>query len=440
MTTTPLISWGRHPCHYQTPRAIYWRNDLPEAISHTVREHGTTLPFGLGRSYGDSCLAASDHVLHLRGLDRLISADWLSGAICCESGVTLEEILSLIIPKGWFLPVTPGTKYVTLGGAVANDVHGKNHHARGTFGCHIRRFGLVRSDRPALTCSPEENSELFAATIGGLGLTGIIVWVELQLLPIQSSCMDLTTIRFDSLDEFFALSNELDGSHEYTVAWVDCLSSGKTAGRGIYMAGNHSRDGGLKIVSDVNLTVPLTPPFSMVNHLTLGLFNSFYYQSCKPGRQRSTVSYEPFFYPLDRILHWNRIYGPKGFQQYQCVIPNANAEPAMREILDIIAKSGSGSFLAVMKRCGDIRSPGWLSFPLPGLTLALDFPQHQHLDTRLFPRLDAVVCCARGRLYPAKDAHMSGEDFRNAYPQWEHLERLRDPGLCSRFWARVTAS
>jgi FAD/FMN-containing dehydrogenase len=178
----------------------------------------------------------------------------------------------------------------------------------------------------------------------------------------------------------------------------------------------------------------------MVNHLTLGLFNSFYYQSCKPGRQRSTVSYEPFFYPLDRILHWNRIYGPKGFQQYQCVIPNANAEPAMREILDIIAKSGSGSFLAVMKRCGDIRSPGWLSFPLPGLTLALDFPQHQHLDTRLFPRLDAVVCCARGRLYPAKDAHMSGEDFRNAYPQWEHLERLRDPGLCSRFWARVTAS
>ncbi|MFZ1985360.1 MAG: FAD-binding oxidoreductase [Desulfatitalea sp.] len=438
MSVAPLLSWGRYPRYAQTPLSIYWRSDLSRALAHLVHTHGSTLPFGLGRSYGDSCLAVSDHVLHLRPMDRIIAVDWRSGVIRVESGITLEELLVLAIPRGWFLPVTPGTKYVTLGGAIANDVHGKNHHARGTFGGHVLCFGLVRSDRPAMTCSPKENAELFAATIGGLGLTGVIDWVELQLLPIQSSRMDITTIRFNSLHEFFVLSDELDSSHEYTVAWVDCLARNASTGRGVYIAGNHSRDGVLEVDTGRKLSLSFMPPISMVNRLSLSLFNTIYYQLRKPGQHQSVVGYDPFFYPLDRILEWNRIYGPKGFQQYQCVIPRPNAEPATRDLLNAIATTGSGSFLAVMKRCGDIRSPGLLSFPIPGLSLALDFPQHDRLNNSLFPRLDDIVRHADGRLYPAKDAHMSGEDFRDFYPQWEQLERLRDPALCSHFWKRVT--
>lgn len=439
MTAATLTSWGCYPPYAQTPHASHWRGDLSDDLSRLVRTHGNTLPFGIGRSYGDSCLAASDNVLHMRSLDRFISVDWQTGGIIAESGVTLEEILALAIPNGWFLPVTPGTKYVTLGGAIANDVHGKNHHVRGTFGRHVRRFSLVRSDRQPVSCSMEENHELFFATIGGLGLTGVIEWAELQLIPIQSSMMDTTTIRFDSLGEFFALSCELDGGHEYTVAWVDCLAKGASVGRGVFMVGNHAQTGSLEVHTMRKIVIPFTPPISAINRLSLRLFNTTYYRLHKAGRHQSTVSYDPFFYPLDRILKWNRIYGIKGFQQYQCVIPERNAEPVTRELLGAIAATGDGAFLAVMKRFGSIVSPGLLSFPMAGVSLALDFPQHDRLNNDLFPRLDTIVRQADGRLYPAKDAHMSGEDFRNFYPNWERLESLRDPALCSRFWNRVTS-
>lgn len=439
MTAALLTSWGRYPPYAQTPHASHWRGDLTRDISRLVRGHGSTLPFGNGRSYGDSCLAASDNVLHMRTLHRFLSVDWQTGVIIAESGVTLEEILASAIPNGWFLPVTSGTKYVTLGGAVANDIHGKNHHVRGTFGCHVRRFGLVRSDRPPLACSMQENSEFYTATIGGLGLTGVIEWVELQLIPIQSSMMDTTTIRFDSLGEFFTLSSELDGAHEYTVAWVDCLAKGASVGRGVFIAGDHAKSGSLEIDTKRKITIPFTPPVSAINRLSLRLLNSTYYRMHKAGRHQSAVSYDPFFYPLDRILEWNRIYGPKGFQQYQCVIPDHNAEPATRELLGAIAATGGGSFLAVMKRCGSVVSPGLMSFPMPGVSLALDFSQHDSLSNNLFPHLDTIVREAGGRLYPAKDAHMSGEDFRSFYPNWEQVASLRDPVLCSRFWNRVTS-
>ena len=206
MSAAALGSWGRYPAFPQSGHGVYWRSDLAAQYEAVVRTYGSTLPYGNGRSYGDSCLATSDHVIHMRPLSRFISVDWQSGVVAAESGVTLEELLAVAMPEGWFLPVTPGTKYVTLGGAVANDVHGKNHHVRGTFGRHVRRFGLVRSDAAPMTCAPGENAELFGATIGGLGLTGVIEWVELQLVPIRSSLMDTTTIRFDSLREFFALS------------------------------------------------------------------------------------------------------------------------------------------------------------------------------------------------------------------------------------------
>ena len=435
-----LFSWGHYPSHPQTAKSCHWRADLRRTLADMVEKQVTLLPFGNGRSYGDSCLAASDHVLHMRLLDRFIAVNWETGLIRAEAGVTLNELLALAIPKGWFLPVTPGTQFITLGGALANDVHGKNHHVLGTFGCHVPRFGLIRSDQPPLICSRQENAELYAATIGGLGLTGIIDWLELQLVPIRSSLIDATHVRFGSLDEFFVLSTELDAKYEFTMSWIDCLAKGKAAGRGIYMAGNHAEDGPLAFAKHYKLNVPLTPPFSAINRLSLRMFNSAYYRSHRAGRHSIRISYEPFFYPLDHILNWNRIYGPRGFQQYQCVIPKSNAAPATRGLLNAIAAAHSGSFLAVLKRFGNVASPGLLSFPMPGATLALDFPQMGETTAHLFARLDAIVKEAGGRLYPAKDAHMSGDCFRAAYPVWTRLEELRDPALKSRFWKRVTES
>lgn len=438
--TASLLSWGRYPRIPQQSFPAHWRSELREDLFHLAKTFGDTLPFGNGRSYGDSCLANSGQVMYMRPLNRFISVDWQRGIIAAEAGMTLEEILALALPKGWFLPVTPGTKYVTLGGAIANDVHGKNHHVRGTFGCYVRRFALMRSDQPPMTCSMDENAELFCATIGGLGLTGIIEWAELQLIPVQSAMIDTTTTRFSSLGGFFDLCKKYDELHEYTVAWVDCLARGTSLGRGIFYTGDHARTGGLKTDPQRKLFIPFTPPLSTINPVSLRLFNAFYYRRHKTERNQNQVSYEPFFYPLDSILQWNRIYGPKGFQQFQCIIPFHNAEEAIKEILGVTAAAGEGSFLAVLKQCGSMNSPGWLSFPMPGVSLALDFRQRDHLNCTLFPHLDTIVRQSGGRLYPAKDAHMSGEDFRNFYPKWQQLESLRDPALCSRFWSRVNSS
>lgn len=433
----PLYSWGRYPRLPQTGHACHWRDELAAALERLIRSQGSTLAFGNGRSYGDSCLAASDHVLQARGLNRLIDADWQAGVVRAEAGATLGEILAAAIPRGWFLAVTPGTQFATLGGAIANDVHGKNHHRRGTFGSQLLRFGLLRHGEGLLTCSPAENPGLFAATVGGLGLTGVIVWAEIRLIPIRASRIEGRQQRFGSLAEFFALSAELDERHEYGVAWIDCLARGSRTGRGIYSVGEHARYGRLEVEEPTRLRVPLTPPVSLINRLSLRAFNELHWRRQPAAPSRLRCGYQPFFYPLDRLLHWNRIYGRPGFQQYQCVIPEAGAEPAVGELLRAIGESGQGSFLAVLKRCGDVPSPGLLSFPLPGTSLALDFPQRAALG-RLFARLDAIVREAGGRLYPAKDAHMSGSDFRRAYPAWERLEALRDPTLESRFWQRVT--
>lgn len=439
MSRPELCSWGRYPALPQHRHPCSWRNELASTLHHLSDTHQTILPYGNGRSYGDSCLAASGELLQTRALDRLLSADWETGVVRAESGLTLGELIALALPRGWFLPVTPGTKFVTLGGAVANDVHGKNHHVRGTFGCHVRSFALQRSDQTEpLECSAGQNVELFRASIGGLGLTGVIAWVDLQLMPIRSSLIDSITVRFDSLREFFSLSEEFDRSHEYTVAWIDCLAKGPAAGRGVFSVGNHAQSGERRVDDRRRLSVPLTPPVSLMNNFSLRMFNNAYYALHKPGRHASQSSYDPFFYPLDGILHWNRIYGRAGFQQYQCVIPDGIAEEAMQEVLASIAASGSGSFLAVMKRCGDLPSPGLMSFPMRGVSLALDFPQHRRLASGLFERLDCIVREAAGRLYPAKDAHMSACDFQAFYPAWQRVEQLRDPALLSHFWKRVT--
>ncbi|MCF5715546.1 FAD-binding oxidoreductase [Pseudomonas tremae] len=433
----PLYSWGRYPLIPQQGHACEAIERLPTHIADIIGRHRSSLPFGNGRSYGDSCLAASDHVLDMRRLDRFIAADWQTGMVRLEAGMTLSQLLDAAIPHGWFLPVTPGTRFVTLGGAVANDVHGKNHHRRGTFGCHVKRFGLIRQGEPPMICSAQEHPRLFAATIGGLGLTGVINWIDLQLMPVRTSQIDSCVVRFANLKEFFALSQTLDARHEYSVAWIDCLAKGNNSGRGVYIVGDHAGYGSLLATPRRALSMPFMPPFSLVNNFSLRAFNSMYWHAHPRRSTPRRCSHESFFYPLDRLHHWNRLYGRNGFQQYQCVIPENCAPQAIQALLDVIAASARGSFLAVLKRCGDIVSPGLLSFPMQGTSLALDFPQTHDLAGSLFPRLDAIVREAGGRLYPAKDAHMNGSDFRLAYPAWEQLEALRDPSLMSRFWKRV---
>ena len=432
-----LYSWGRYPNHPQTGNPCSWRSELQETLITLRNKYKETLPYGNGRSYGDSCLATSDQVLQTRFMDRFLNADWKTGRIVVEAGVTLAQILDIAVPHGWFLPVTPGTQFVTVGGAIANDVHGKNHHRRGTFGNHVARFGLLRSDLGSLVCSAEENLELYSATIGGLGLTGVITWCEINLMPINSNAIDSTKVRFNNLSNFFKLSAELDHQHEYSVAWIDCMAKGSDVGRGVFIVGDHAQYGELTVKKGSKLNVPVTPPISPINRHTLNWFNRAYWQSQPAKRTRKNVHYEPFFYPLDGILNWNRIYGPKGFQQFQCVIPDTHAETVIHELLSTIGKAGKGSFLAVLKRCGEIPSPGLLSFPMSGTSLALDFSQSAELELDLFHRLDSIVAESGGRLYPAKDAHMSGEHFRNFYPAWERVETLRDPALNSRFWKRV---
>jgi len=426
-----LTSWGKYPPQPQRSQNCHWRSDLPALLN---RAEPTTLAYGSGRSYGDVCLAASGTVIQTQALDRLIATDWETGQISAECGIRLKDLLALVIPRGWFLPVVPGTQEVTLGGAIANDVHGKNHHRRGTFGRHLVGLQLLRSDRGLLHCDPKENSELFNATIGGLGLTGIITSATIQLVPLGSSRIQSQTTPFASLAEFFQLSQELDRDFEYTAAWLDCQSA---EGRGLFTAGRHDTDDIREVDSSRNWGIPFTLPFSAINRWTLPVMNqTWFWLRHKPGSLRSG-GYPSLLFPLDGIANWNRCYGKRGFQQYQCVIPENEAVAAYTELLRLIARSGSGSFLSVLKRCGTLSSPGLMSFPMPGVSLALDFPQGDHL-TSLFQTLDNIVSSAGGRLYPAKDAHMSATMFQQCFPAWQTVENLRDPALMSTFWLRVS--
>ena len=371
-------------------------------------------------------------------MDRFISFDPVTGILSCEAGVLLSEILNLVVPQGWFLPVTPGTRFVTVGGAIANDVHGKNHHVTGTFGRHVRSLELQRSDGQRLLCSPEKHADYFAATLAGLGLTGLITWAELQLCRIRSPWIETETIRYDSLDEFFALCDESDRDYEYTVSWVDCAGTGKRLGRGLFVRGNHApASSEPRAFASKTKTFPVTPPVSMINSWTLKAFNTVYYHKQLQKKSRLIQHYEPFFYPLDGLLEWNRMYGPKGFYQYQCVMPSQDGKQAISELLNKISESGMGSFLAVLKLCGDIGSPGMLSFPLPGVSLALDFPNRGADLHKLFNQLDGIVEAANGRLYPAKDGRMPGKLFRNGYPRWQEFTQYIDPRFSSSFWRRV---
>lgn len=433
--TPPLFQpWGRYPRVDQRGIVLHDRYATLPDVGASV------LPFGNGRSYGDSCLNSDGVVMSTRRLDRFITFDREAGVLRCEAGVLLSDILDVAVDAGWFLPVTPGTRFVTVGGAIANDVHGKNHHVAGTFGRYVDRFELLRSTGERLTCSPDENAALFSATIGGLGLTGLITWAELRLKPIVSNAIDMENIKYGSLSDFFRLSEDSDEAYEYTMTWVDCTASGAALGRGHFSRGNHVENPSLRMKRPgLRLALPFTPPVSAINRLSLKLFNFLYYERQRRTEVRRLTHYQPFFYPLDAILNWNRAYGPRGFLQYQCVIPEENSRDALREVLSIISRSGLGSALAVLKICGDLPSPGLMSFPLRGASLALDFPFVRDKTLPLFARLDDVVVQAGGRLYPAKDAHMSGQLFRRFYPAWKDMLAHQDPAFNSDLWRRVTA-
>ncbi len=432
-------SWGRYPV-VEPARVVpvYWRHEVPELASFEV----PVLPYAYGRSYGDSCLNEGGVVLDVSHLRRLLAFDEREGVLRCEAGVSLAEILEVIVPRGWFLPVTPGTKYVSVGGAIANDIHGKNHHRAGTFGRYVTCFELLRSNGERLLCSPTENRELFAATIGGLGLTGVILWAEFRLKPIANPLIEMERIRFASLEEFLTLSEQSDRDYEYTVSWVDCLIGGKDACRGIFMRGNHvpATSRTIKQHGKLPLSVPFDLPSQALNTFTVKAFNALYYRSQVSHVVRKVVHYEPFFYPLDSIKDWNRLYGRRGFLQYQCVVPFEGGRESMRDLLERIRRSGQGSFLTVLKKFGAVPSPGLLSFPRPGLTLALDFAYHGWKTLQLLDELDGIVRQSGGAVYPAKDARMSAQSFQAYFPRWRELACYKDPKFSSSFWRRVTTT
>lgn len=439
-STTKYQSWGRYPT--VVPRAVTavrWRDELPDLAAMPT----SVLPYGYGRSYGDSCLNAGGIALDVTGLRRFIAFDEETGVLRCEAGVMLADILDYFVPRGWFLPVSPGTKFVSVGGAIANDIHGKNHHRAGTWGCHVPRFELLRSCGERLICSPQENADLYRATIGGLGLTGLMIWADVRLKPITNAYIDEEQIRFDSLDQFFALTAESDATHEYTVSWVDCLIGGAGYVRGHFIRGNHSTDPALADqlpAKQPSLAVPIDVPGALLNRWTVKAFNLAYYQRQQQKMVRKTIPYDPFFYPLDAIKDWNRMYGTRGFLQYQCVVPFDRDNAAIKEIFTRITHAGAGSFVTVLKTFGDIPSPGMLSFPKPGVTLAIDFPMHGARTLRLLEDLDGVVRESGGAVYPAKDARMSVESFQTFFPQWKEFARYIDPKFSSSFWRRVTDS
>ncbi len=412
-----IHSWGRYPiCE---SKILNPDND----ISVTDFAQNTTsdwIPRGLGRSYGDSAL--SGQVLTSKNLDYIIEFDPMTGILTSDAGVTLASLLKVFVPKGWFLPVTPGTQFVSLGGAVASDVHGKNHHGEGSFCDHVLSLKIA-TPTGMVTCSPTENEPLFRATCGGMGLTGFITQVTLKLNQIKSAYIQEVTHKANNLQEVMSLFEEHKDA-TYSVAWIDCMATGNELGRSLLMLGEHAQSGGLDAGQPGHLSLPFELPISPLNSFSTRLFNQLYYHRIRSSVQNKTVHYQPFFYPLDGIQNWNRMYGKKGFVQYQCVIPYAAGYQGMKALMDEISASKEASFLAVLKAMGP-SNDNYLSFPMEGFTLALDFKYKPNV-LALLDRLDDIVLDLGGRLYLTKDARMSEKMFKRGYPKWEEFMEVRE--------------
>jgi len=424
-----IESWGR---------AKKSETNLINSINTDKIKIDNLLVVGSRLSYGDSCLNTHGKLHINKNNNCILDFNPESGTIKVEAGITFDSLLKFLIPRGFFLPVTPGTKFITAGGAVANDIHGKNHHSDGNFGHWITSLTLVRSDG-LIQCGPNENTDLFKATVGGLGLTGHIKDCSFKLIKITSSSIESESIKFYTIDEFFEINQESE-NYRYTVAWIDCLSSKAANGnlKGLYMRGNHAASGSLTCHKDPGLKmVPFNLPSWTLNNLTVGLFNFLYFNKQFRKVKKSTTHYDPFFYPLDAIKSWNKIYGKSGLFQFQCVIPINKAKSTLIELLRLIGESGQGSFLSVLKTFGKIPSEGILSFPKEGITLALDFPNLGDKTLALLNKLYAIVEQNEGRIYPAKDQILSKDQFEKMYPGLHNYLKHIDPKFSSDWWRRV---
>ena len=427
--TKKFAGWGNYPAE----QCRAFRPEKEREQSALVAAHSSLIARGLGRAYGDAALNPDGLVLQQK-LGRFLDFDANSGVLSCQGGASFADIIETFVPRGFFLPVTPGTKFVTVGGAIACDVHGKNHHRDGNLSNFVESFELLLASGETVTCSREENADLFWATVGGMGLTGIIVRARLRLLPIVSAFISIDYKRAPNLDAALEQFGS-DGNYQYSVAWIDCLASGDSLGRSVLIRGNHAvadelddteRYAPLRTPRKKKKSVPFPFPDFALNPLSVKAFNAAYYATHPDGH--AIVDLDSFFYPLDGINNWNRIYGTRGFIQYQVVFPFATSRAGLVQLLEKIAASGRASFLAVLKTFGEAnQSP--LSFPFAGHTLALDIPFSDDLPE--FTReLDEIVLRHDGRVYLAKDATLSPENFRAMYPrlaEFEEIKRRVDP-------------
>ncbi len=408
-----IANWGNYPVVEKEMTS----DDSQIGIKKIIESRHEIIARGNGRCYGDASLA--EHVFSTKRLNKFISFDRLNGIFECESGVLLSEVLEAVVPQGYFLFVTPGTKFVTVGGAIASDVHGKNHHAEGCFSEWVISFELMTENAEVITCSRTENAEKFWATIGGMGLTGIVLSAKFKLKNIETAYIRQESIKAQNLDEIFQLFEESE-SWTYNVAWIDCLQKGSKIGRSIMMRGEHAfkhqlpknnQEFPLKLKKKIEPNVPFFFPGFVLNNITVKLFNLLYFAKQRAKIVKNYVDYETFFYPLDAIKNWNRIYGKSGFIQYQFVLPKENGKEGMKQILQTIAESGNGSFLAVLKLFGKNNPQAYNSFPLEGYTLALDFKVNSKLK-KLVAQLDEIVEKYEGRIYLTKDC-MSKSSLTN---------------------------
>ncbi|MBE2273422.1 MAG: FAD-binding oxidoreductase [Flavobacteriales bacterium] len=423
--TQKVTNWGNFPVVEKEVKS----EDSLQKIKDFVKSNNEIIARGNGRCYGDASL--SEHIFSTKRLNKFISFDRLNGIIECESGVLLSDILEVVVPQGYFLYVTPGTKFISVGGAIASDVHGKNHHAEGCFSEYVIEFSLLNENGEVLTCSREENSEKFWSTIGGMGLTGIILSAKFKLKNIETAYIRQESIKAENLDEIFKLFEESE-SWTYNVAWIDCLQTGKNIGRSIMMRGEHAfkhqlpkklQENPLRLKKKFSPTVPFYFPNFVLNNLTVKLFNLLYFNKQRSKEIKNYIDYETFFYPLDAVNDWNKIYGKTGFIQYQMVIPKEKGKEGMKRILETIAKSGNGSFLAVLKLFGKNNPEAYNSFPFEGYTLALDFKVNSKLKN-LVEKLDAIVEEFGGRIYLTKDS-MSKSSLTN------YLQNVQNPKFVS---------
>ncbi len=412
--TTKISGWGRYLAH----DAYVIKPSCLSGFKAQLLDQASLIARGMGRSYGDS--ANSDIILQTTYCNHFIAFDKETGILTVEAGVTLREILKITVKHGWFLPVTPGTTFVTVGGAIASDVHGKNHHIAGTFGQHVVSMNLLLGTGEVVTTSCSKLHDLFHATCGGMGLTGVILTATIQLSKIKSTLIVQNTIKAKSLEEACELF-ETNITASYSVAWIDCLSTGPQLGRSVLMFGEHADIGGLHLKIKDPITLPIMPG-PVMNHITMRALNCAYWIKAKHNT-KLCVPLLTYFYPLDKIANWNKFYGEPGFVQYQFVLPKAEGIGNMRKILTHITQNGGGSFLAVLKQFGKANN-NLLSFPIEGYTLALDF-KISPSTVALLHRLDDMVAEMGGRVYLAKDAMMKEDTFKKTYPKWQEFEMIR---------------